>query len=50
MATVVNIDWSGEPKLKPAQQQAEAIAILYRAVTLRLNAIAPQVRPAADAI
>jgi uncharacterized lipoprotein YddW (UPF0748 family) len=50
VSTVANIDWPSKPNLKPAQQQAEAIAILDRAKALNLNAIVLQVRPAADAI
>jgi len=50
VSTVANIDWPSKPGLPSAQQQAEAIAILDRAVSLNLNAIVLQVRPAADAI
>ena len=50
VSTVANIDWPSKPGLPAAQQQAEAIAILDRAVSLNLNAIVLQVRPAADAI
>lgn len=50
VSTVANIDWPTKPGLPAAQQQAEAIAILDRAVSLNLNAIVLQVRPAADAI
>ena len=50
VSTVANIDWPSKPNLTPAQQQAEAIAILDRAKALNLNAIVLQVRPSADAI
>jgi uncharacterized lipoprotein YddW (UPF0748 family) len=50
VSTVANIDWPSKPGLPSGQQQAEAIAILDRAVSLKLNAIVLQVRPAADAI
>ncbi|MDB5908030.1 MAG: hypothetical protein JWP34_2144 [Massilia sp.] len=50
VSTVANIDWPSKPTLNPAQQQAEAIAILDRAKALNLNAIVLQVRPSADAI
>ncbi len=50
VSTVANIDWPTKPNLSPAQQQAEAIAILDRAKALNLNAIVLQVRPSADAI
>jgi len=50
IASVANIDWPSRPGLKTAQQQAELIAILDRAVALKLNAVILQVRPAADAL
>ena len=50
VSTVANIDWPSKPTLNPAQQQAEAIAILDRAKALNLNAVVLQVRPSADAI
>ena len=50
VATVANIDWPSRPGLPAAQQRAEALAILDRAVAIGLNAIVLQVRPAADAI
>jgi uncharacterized lipoprotein YddW (UPF0748 family) len=50
VSTVANIDWPTKSNLSPAQQQAEAIAILDRAKALNLNAIVLQVRPSADAI
>jgi hypothetical protein len=50
VATVGNIDWPSKPGLTSAQQKAELVAILDRAVQLRLNAIIFQVRPACDAL
>ncbi|MES2318397.1 MAG: family 10 glycosylhydrolase [Pseudomonadota bacterium] len=50
VSTVANIDWPSKSNLNPAQQQAEAIAILDRAKAMNLNAIVLQVRPSADAI
>jgi uncharacterized lipoprotein YddW (UPF0748 family) len=50
VATVANIDWPSRPGLSTWQQQAELIAILDRAVELKLNAVVLQVRPAADAL
>jgi uncharacterized lipoprotein YddW (UPF0748 family) len=50
VATVENIDWPSKPGLTTAQQQTELIALLDRAVKLRLNAVILQVRPACDAI
>jgi uncharacterized lipoprotein YddW (UPF0748 family) len=50
VATVANIDWPSKPGLPVDQQRAEALAILDRAQTLKLNAIILQVRPAADAL
>jgi uncharacterized lipoprotein YddW (UPF0748 family) len=50
VATVGNIDWPSEKGLSSAQQQAELVAILDRAVQLKLNAIIFQVRPACDAM
>ncbi|MCG2585159.1 glycoside hydrolase family 10 protein [Massilia sp. TS11] len=50
VSTVANIDWPSKPGLSSAQQQAEALAILDKAVALNLNAIVLQVRPSADAI
>ena len=48
VATVNNIDWPSRPGLSTAQQQAELITLLDKAVALRLNAILFQVRPACD--
>ena len=50
VSTVANIDWPSKPNLSALQQQAEAIAILERALAMNLNAIVLQVRPGADAI
>ncbi len=50
VATVANIDWPSQPGLPAQALQREALAILDRAVDLRLNALILQVRPAADAI
>ena len=50
VASVANIDWPSKPGLSTAEQQAELLAILDRAVALRLNAVLLQVRPAADAL
>lgn len=50
IASVANIDWPSRPGLTTAQQQAELIAMLDRAVALKLNAVILQVRPAADAL
>ena len=49
VATVNNIDWPSRKGLTTAQQKAELIAILDRAVQLRLNAVFFQVRAACDA-
>ncbi len=50
VATVANIDWPSRKGLSTAEQQAELLAILDRAVQLKLNAIIFQVRPACDAM
>lgn len=50
VATVSNIDWPSRKGLPSSQQQAEAIAILDRAKSLRFNAIIFQVRPGYDAL
>lgn len=50
IATVNNIDWPSKPGLTVRQQQAELLALLDRAVQLRLNAVIFQVRPACDAL
>jgi uncharacterized lipoprotein YddW (UPF0748 family) len=50
IATVGNACWPSKPGLTTAQQQAELLGILDRAVALKLNAIIFQVRPACDAL
>lgn len=50
IATVLNIDWPSQPGLTTEQQKAELIAMLDRAVKLKLNAVVFQVRPACDAL
>src|SRR6266513_473262 len=50
VASVENIDWPSVPGLSTREQQEELLAILDRAVALKLNAVILQVRPAADAL
>ncbi|MGW3037844.1 glycoside hydrolase family 10 protein [Streptomyces sp. NPDC001178] len=50
VATVANRDWPSKPGLTAAEQRAELIAVLDRAVRSRLNAVMFQVRPTADAL
>lgn len=50
IATVGNINWPSKPGLSTAAQKAELVAILEKAVELRLNAVLFQVRPACDAL
>jgi len=50
VASVANIDWPSRRDLTVAQQQAEIIALLDCARSLKLNAIVLQVRPSADAL
>ena len=50
VATVSNIDWPSKPGLPAAEQKAELLAILDKAIELRLNAIVFQIRPMADAM
>ncbi|GAA0608697.1 glycoside hydrolase family 10 protein [Streptomyces crystallinus] len=50
LATVSNLDWPSQPGLPPERQQAELLAHLDRAAALRLNVVALQVRPTADAL
>ncbi|MFF7793428.1 family 10 glycosylhydrolase [Streptomyces sp. NPDC007991] len=50
LATVANRDWPSKPGLTVAQQRAELITHLDRAVRDRLNTVVFQVRPAADAL
>jgi len=47
---VSNIDWPSKKGLPAAQQKAELIAILDKAVAIRLNAVVLQVRPMCDAL
>lgn len=49
VATVGNMDWPSRRGLSTADQQRELIAILDRLVSLRMNALILQVRPAGDA-
>lgn len=49
VASVWNINWPSAKGLPASQQKAELIAILDRAVKLKLNAIVLQVRPSSDA-
>jgi uncharacterized lipoprotein YddW (UPF0748 family) len=50
IATVTNIDWPSRPGLSTWEQQGEMIAMLNRAVAMRMNAVIFQVRPEADAL
>ncbi|RPK67094.1 hypothetical protein EES43_04180 [Streptomyces sp. ADI96-02] len=50
IATVSGVDWPSKAGLTAAAQKAELIALLDRAVELRLNAVVFQVRPTADAL
>jgi len=50
VATVGNLDWPSKAGLSTQQQKTEFLAILDRAVQLRLNAVILQVRPACDAL
>jgi len=50
VASVGNIDWPSTNGLTTAQQKAELLALLDRAVELKLNTIIFQVRPACDAL
>ena len=50
VATVAHIDWPSRRGLTSAQQRAEMRDLLDKAQAIGLNAIALQVRPAADAI
>ncbi|MBA3670970.1 MAG: family 10 glycosylhydrolase [Gemmatimonadaceae bacterium] len=50
VASVANIDWPSRPGLTASEQRTELLAILDRAVALKLNAIVLQVRTAADAL
>jgi uncharacterized lipoprotein YddW (UPF0748 family) len=50
VATVANIDWPSTNAVTTSQQKVELLAILDRALELRLNTIIFQVRPACDAL
>ncbi len=50
VASVGNLDWPSQAGLTTQQQQAELVALLDKAVALRLNAIVLQVRPGCDAL
>ncbi|MFF4397735.1 glycoside hydrolase family 10 protein [Streptomyces sp. NPDC001480] len=50
LATVSNRDWPSRPGLTAAEQRAELLAHLDRAVRDRLNTVVLQVRPTADAL
>ncbi len=49
VATVNNMDWPSQPGLDSSRQKQELLAILDRAVSLRLNVVIFQVRPSCDA-
>jgi len=49
LSTIAAEPWPSKPGLPVAQQKAELIALLDKAVQLKLNAIIFQVRPSADA-
>ena len=50
VSTVYNLDWPSRAGLSAAQQKQELLAILNKAVQLRLNAIILQIRPNGDAL
>lgn len=50
LVTVANKDWPSQPGLSTAEQKAELVALLDRAVQLKLNAVIFQVRPSSDAM
>jgi uncharacterized lipoprotein YddW (UPF0748 family) len=50
VATVANIDWPSKSGIPAEKQKEELIAILDKAVKLRLNAVIFQIRPMADAL
>jgi uncharacterized lipoprotein YddW (UPF0748 family) len=50
VATVANLDWPSTNATTSAQQKAELLTILDRAVQLKLNTIIFQVRPCCDAM
>ena len=49
VATVANLDWPSQKGLSTQEQKAELLAILDRAIQLKLNALIFQVRPGCDA-
>ena len=50
VASVGNIDWPSTNGLTVAQQKAELVGLLDRALELRLNTVVLQVRPSCDAL
>ena len=50
VATVANLDWPSRKGLSTQEQKAELLALLDRAVQLKLNALIFQVRPSCDAL
>ncbi len=50
VATVFNLDWPSSAGLPAARQQSELLAIMNRAMQLKMNAIILQIRPNADAL
>ncbi|MES2706155.1 MAG: family 10 glycosylhydrolase [Verrucomicrobiota bacterium] len=50
VATVYNLDWPSKPGLSDDAQRMELRRLLDNAVTLGLNAVIFQIRPAADAL
>jgi len=50
LVTVANKDWPSKPGLTTAEQKAELVTLLDRAVQLKLNAVIFQVRPSSDAV
>lgn len=50
IATVANLNWPFKPGLPPEEQRRELVAIMDRAVQLKLNVLILQVRPACDAL
>jgi uncharacterized lipoprotein YddW (UPF0748 family) len=49
-AVATNADWPSKPGLNVAAQKEELIALLNRAVQLKLNAVFIQMRPSCDAL
>ncbi|WP_424214632.1 glycoside hydrolase family 10 protein [Streptomyces sp. BI20] len=50
VATVAGVDWPGRAGAPAAEQRAELLELLDRAVACRLNAVILQVRPTADTL